>query len=530
MTKRDKARKFGPVEAVILILVCLFVLVLIIPSTRMFRFYTYRSKCGSNLSQIGKAMLAYAADYDGVLPRSGYGSISSCFYLLVKHSEVHPKIFVCPADVGTIEFNPANVVSDDKKLTDLWDFGPEPYKHCSYSYHMPFGLYYLRTSDEPGKPVAADRNPWIDSPAAEAKEIFFMFNPDGGRESVKVANAVTHNEQGQNVVFLDGHVSFEENPSCGIGSDNIYTFWDGGDIRSGSRPKIGSEPIGKTDSLLVHDSRLYSVTGRITTAKQSKSADSKDLKQTTVVATIDCPMPEHKNVIWCGTFQIAWDRFKNDIIEEPIKLIGVQGLNDRLNSNEFSPENLEAESFYAVAGFFKDGIIEQIKKDMANRFPSEPVPVFDRKYETLPDVSVAYAFLSVDAGFKYPFYTRNRKFTFQDSKGNRTDVTSFSDRAEVRDSNYEKIREQVEVLYYKYGQEGSVVEFAIDLCTHTDPYQVILARVPRRQTLSETLSEVQKKISEFKRDPDYDVLRKLRPIDSLIVPDILYKLTHRAPG
>lgn len=93
-------------------------------------------------------------------------------------------------------------------------------------------------------------------------------------------------------------------------------------------------------------------------------------------------MPENKNVIWCGTFQIAWDRFKNDIIKEPIKLIGSEELANHLNRNEFSPENLESESFYAEAGFVRDGIIEQIQREMANRFPSEPAPVFDIRYET----------------------------------------------------------------------------------------------------------------------------------------------------
>jgi len=50
--------------------------------------------------------------------------------------------------------------------------------------------------------------------------------------------------------------------------------------------------------------------------------------------------------------------------------------------------------------------------------------------------------------------------------------------------------------------------------------------LPRQKTLGETLVAVEQKISEFKRDPDYEVLRKLRPIDRLIVPDVLYKLTH----
>ncbi|MGB2866484.1 MAG: hypothetical protein WBC05_24350, partial [Sedimentisphaerales bacterium] len=42
-------------------------------------------------------------------------------------------------------------------------------------------------------------------------------------------------------------------PFCGINDDNIYTFWNGGDIRVGGVPGIGSEPSERLDSLLVHD-------------------------------------------------------------------------------------------------------------------------------------------------------------------------------------------------------------------------------------------------------------------------------------
>lgn len=535
MAQQDKVRKFGPVEVLVLVFVCLFVLAIFRPVFRKLRFYTLRIQCKNNLSMIGKAMLTYAADYDGVLPRSGYGSISSCFYLLVKHSEVHPKTFVCPADVGTIEFNPADVVSNDKKLTDLWDFGREAYKHCSYAYHMPFGLYYLRTSDEPGMPVAADRNPWIGSPVAVAKD-FFRFNPYGDRESLKVANAITHNKQGQNVVFLDGHVSFEDNPLCGIGDDNIYTFWDGGDIRRGSLPSLGSNAQDRIDSLLVNDSELHSVTGQITTAKQPKSTDSTDLKQTTVVATLDCPMQEQKNVIWCSTFQMTWDKLKNDIIGEPVKIPQAADLAARLNQAEFSHENLEAESFYATVGVVKAGIVEHIQMEMSRRFPSEPVPAFN-ELDMLPKVDrdesiVSYSYLKTDVGFKYPFYTREDAFGFENSSGQRINVTSFCDYSKGANSNEDLIREQVDILYYKYADQESAAEFAVDLCRHTSPYQVVLALVPRQEPLGEIVSTVERKISEFKQDSDYEILCKLRPAsgnrpaDRLIVPDVLYKLTN----
>ncbi len=41
-------------------------------------------------------------------------------------------------------------------------------------------------------------------------------------------------------------------------------------------------------------------------ATPSFAGDSKDLKQTQIVATLDTPMEKGKNVIWCASFQAAW--------------------------------------------------------------------------------------------------------------------------------------------------------------------------------------------------------------------------------
>jgi hypothetical protein len=261
---------------------------ILMPALARVRQIAFRMVCGTNLSGIGKAMLIYANDYDDELPRSGgrnstwstpipnwlapnrfgaygvsaageggTGSISSCFYLLVKYAEVTPKSFICKGDSGTNEFKPADDGAGDRDLIDLWDFGTAPTEHCSYSYHMPFGLYALTTSAEPGMAVAADRNPFIDSPMAEPKDIS-LFIPEGGREAVKFGNAMQHQDDGQNVLFLDSHVGFMKEPYCGINDDNIYTFWDGGDIRRGALPTLGAEPQDRTDNLLVHDGTAMS--------------------------------------------------------------------------------------------------------------------------------------------------------------------------------------------------------------------------------------------------------------------------------
>jgi prepilin-type N-terminal cleavage/methylation domain-containing protein len=280
-----KKKGFTLVELLVVIAIIALLMGILMPALARVRQIAFRMVCGTNLSGIGKAMLIYANDYEDELPRAGgrnstwtatipnwlatnrftaynvaadgsggTANISSCFYLLVKYAEVTPKTFICKGDSGTSEFKPANDGAGDRDLIDLWDFGTQPSTHCSYSYHMPYGLYALTTSSEPGMAVAADRNPLQDSPAATHKDWPGIFNPDGGKEAVKYGNAIAHQEDAQNVLFLDVHVGQEKKPFCGINDDNIYTYWDGGDIRIGAAPIIGtSSPQDRLDSFLVHD-------------------------------------------------------------------------------------------------------------------------------------------------------------------------------------------------------------------------------------------------------------------------------------
>ncbi len=207
-----KRKGFTLVELLVVIAIIALLMGILMPALARVRQLAFRMTCGTNLSGIGKAMLIYANDYEDELPRAGGRSstwgqvanwmapdrysaftlaadgtggkatISSCFYLLVKYAEVTPKSFVCKSDAGTTEFKLTDLtaaVPTNFELIDAWDFGPmaDAYKHCSYAYHVPFGLYALTTSSEPGFAVAADRNPFIKSPAADAAPIG-NFKPD----------------------------------------------------------------------------------------------------------------------------------------------------------------------------------------------------------------------------------------------------------------------------------------------------------------------------------------------------------------
>jgi hypothetical protein len=178
--------------------------------------------------------------------------------------QLDPRSFVCPVDRGTRGFQPEKYGVGNKGLGDLWDFGPDPARHCSYAYQMAYAPYRLTVSSEPGMAVAADRNPWMDGPSERAGE-FSNFVPDltvsgftGTTEQAQRGNASAHRgwanrRDGQNVLFLDMHVAYEKRPYCGVEDDNIYTSWDGKDRVRGQPPKLGSQPADRRDSLLVND-------------------------------------------------------------------------------------------------------------------------------------------------------------------------------------------------------------------------------------------------------------------------------------
>jgi prepilin-type N-terminal cleavage/methylation domain-containing protein len=305
-------RGFTLVELLVVIAIIALLMGILMPALSRVRQLAFRLTCGTNLAGIGKAMLIYANDYEDELPRAGgrttvwgpmptgggvgwvapsrpaaYGltpaggegraTISACFYLLIKYAEVTPKSFICKGDMGTTEFKLSDYTASlpvNAELINLWDFGPsaEAYKHCSYTYHMPFGQYALTSSNEPGFAVAADRNPWIASPAVTQADIAKkwagppVFMPDvtapgisapGTSEQARVGNAITHQSDGQNVLFLDSHVEFAKRAFCAVEDDNIYTIstvTGRGDLR-GKMPTVGANclPSNRQDSLLVHD-------------------------------------------------------------------------------------------------------------------------------------------------------------------------------------------------------------------------------------------------------------------------------------
>ncbi len=253
------------------------------------------------------------------------------------------------------------------------------------------------------------------------------------------------------------------------------------------------------------------------------NGDSKDLRQSVIVPTLDTPMPKGRNVVWCGTLQLAWNRLGKDVLRETPTLQGAEAVVAGLNRSQFGENDLPPDSYLATAGFAKDGILEKVKGEMTQRFHR------DVKIDPLsPNDVLAYAYLEASAAFTIPFFDNRNAFHFKSSEGKETRVSSFGIETK-HEYAYKALREQIDVLYAVHNKTRweELDQFVLDLCRDSSPNQVIVACVPSKATLLDTLNDLETKTREFARQPDADFLRQFGIRDVLLVPNLNWEVHHR---
>jgi hypothetical protein len=249
---------------------------------------------------------------------------------------------------------------------------------------------------------------------------------------------------------------------------------------------------------------------------------SDQLRQTVIVPTLDTPIPEGKSAIWCASFQLAWNRLKDDVAKGPIQLANAQPIADRLNRGDQSDDDLERESVYAAAGLMRDGIADRIRAEMAHKIPNVPAPQLD----VPADGAVAYSYLQASAKFDIPFFENDEAFEFKDSSGKKVTVESFGVRKKD-DYAYEHLREQVQILYRGTDRErtgSEIAEFVVDPCKTSSPYQLVLARIDRKATLAKTLADIESRTGSANLDPYHATLNT---VDTLLDPNMAWQVRHR---
>jgi hypothetical protein len=239
---------------------------------------------------------------------------------------------------------------------------------------------------------------------------------------------------------------------------------------------------------------------------------------TAVVPTLDTPIPDGKSALWCASFQMAWERFEKIAAKGPVKLTGAEETAQRLNDAPSVADTVNEEDTYAAGGLVRDGIVTEIKQEMARRFPEVTVG----ELEEFPGGAVVYGYLRAAVKFTIPFLESEHPLEFVAADGSKTAVCSFG--LPYGTSRRSSVEKQVEILH------GATVNgtwetetFVLDLCKYTSPYQVLVARIPRQPTLAALLADMEQRIAGKN---DEQVTGPLGSLDEMLIPHLRFRIIH----
>lgn len=141
-------------------------------------------------------------------------STTRVLFLLVRGGYQTFNQLICPLSRDVLD-------STESENFKAFDFSG--YANVSYGIHVPFGPPLTRTGlhTDGRMPIAADKGPYVDANVTTPP---LELTPESDPKVWRAYNSPNHEERSQNVLFADGHVSWEQVPIIGIDNDNIYTI------------------------------------------------------------------------------------------------------------------------------------------------------------------------------------------------------------------------------------------------------------------------------------------------------------------
>jgi len=250
-------------------------------------------------------------------------------------------------------------------------------------------------------------------------------------------------------------------------------------------------------------------------------ANANDLRTTIVSPHLEVEIAHGKNILWCASFQIAWNELCA-LAGEDIRIGGDPPAVAILNKKAAKKSDIDEAACLAMADWTKDGIVERIRKALDVRFQGAARP---QLLDDIPPGFVAYAYLWKSLPFEWAFKRLDRPLSFRGKE-----VAAFGfDEDFSHSRRHDRVARQVKILQHPFENEAR--EIIIEIETRSDQDRLILAKVKPSPTLEATVRDVIARAA--KPDPrrldtngtfiapilDFEIIRSYREVCGTVVSE-----------
>ncbi len=227
------------------------------------------------------------------------------------------------------------------------------------------------------------------------------------------------------------------------------------------------------------------------------AVSSETLKSTKLTPVLDSPINTDENLVYCSTFQMAWNDLCNKYAMGTLEIEKAPDYVENLNALYKQQPLLSEDSYLAMSGTGKENILGKIN-DAVNRkfgylYKDELPPKFNFQVRSKDIVAFAYLYKSLEFGM--PFDITDTRYMIHRNKIFKINTFGFY--------RYmgEKFNNQFKVLYYTKNKKSLIIKLI-----GKSSEEVIISTLPVANNLRDTYNDIIKVIDSNKEFQSIEVL------------------------